>query len=424
MIGGRVCLSLVVAGGLCWAAASHERVYRVLAPRARAIVARLEPIAHAPAPAASAPIAAGAAAISPAAPVPANPEPVAADPAPDRGPDLSGLIAAAALYQKGDAAGGDALAHALADPLQRTALEWVALKSSPRTDYARLATFGAAHPDWPANSWIRYRQEAALYNDRDRPQIAAALLAANPPLSPAGKLALARIARASGRLEEAATLVRDIWRDADFDNWTERAVLSEFSALLSAADHRYRAERLLYQEKTAPALRAAALAGADVLARATAWAGAISRPLTDAAWDALPAAMKRDPGLIYVRVQTLRRADRVLEAALLILGAPRSDAWIDGDRWWEERRMVARRLLDGGLVREAYALCAEHAAVSIPSRVDAEFHAGWIALRFMGDVRAAARHFAEAAAVAQTPMAIARTAYWQGRAAEQAEHSD
>jgi soluble lytic murein transglycosylase len=425
MIGGRVCLSLVVAGGLCWAAASHERVYRALAPRARAIVARLEPVAHASAPAAPAPIIAPSApAISPAAPIPANPAPVAADPPPDRGPDLSGLIAAAALYQKGDTPGGDALANALTDPLQRTALEWIALKSSPRTDYARLATFGAVHPDWPANSWIRYRQEAALYNDRDRPQMAAALLAADPPLSPAGKLALARTARAAGRLEEAAALVRGIWRDADFDGWTERAVMSEFSVLLSAADHRYRAERLLYQEKTAPALRAAALAGADVLARATIWAGAIARPLTDSAWDALPAAMRRDPGLIYVRVQTLRRADRVLEAALLILGAPRDDSWIDGDRWWEERRMVARRLLDGGLVKEAYALCAGHSAVSVPSKVDAEFHAGWIALRFMGDAKAAAHHFAEAAAVAQTPMAIARTTYWQGRAAEQAERSD
>ena len=35
----------------------------------------------------------------------------------------------------------------------------------------------------------------------------------------------------------------------------------------------------------------------DALAHAKAWAGAIGRPLTDAAWSALPAALKSDPGL-------------------------------------------------------------------------------------------------------------------------------
>jgi soluble lytic murein transglycosylase len=131
--------------------------------------------------------------------------------------------------------------------------------------------------------------------------------------------------------------------------------------------------------------------------------------------------MKADPGLLYLRIQALRRADRILEAALLLRRAPRdAAALIDGDRWWDERRMVARRLLDAGMAREAYALCAEHSAVSVPSRVDAEFHAGWIALRFLGDPQAAASHFASAADAAQSPLAIARAAYWQGRAAEQA----
>ena len=114
-----------------------------------------------------------------------------------------------------------------------------------------------------------------------------------------------------------------------------------------------------------------------------------------------PRLDEADPGLLYLRVQALRRADRVLEAALLLRRAPRdAAALIDGDRWWDERRMVARRLLDAGMAKEAYALCDEHSAASIPSRVDAEFHAGWIALRFLNDPQTAARHFAAAAAVA------------------------
>jgi soluble lytic murein transglycosylase len=405
-----VTLSLAIASALIWAAASQERA-RFAAP----LAADLTPtkINFSPSPQTSA---------QPQPTLGAEPVLQAVPPPPVS--DFSAMLAATALYQKGDIAGGDGLAKALVDPLQRVALEWIALKTSSQADYGRLAAFSAAHPQWAALTWIRYRQEAALYNDRAHPEATAALFAADPPRTPVGKLALARIERAAGRIDQAATLVRGVWRNDDFDGWTEGVLLSEFGPLLSPADHKYRAERLLYAEKIAPAMRAAALAGPDMVALAKIWAAGIARPLGDAAWAALPAAMKAEEGLLYVRVQALRRADRALEAALLIRNAPHQVAPIDGDRWWDERRMIARRLLDGGLKQEAYRLCAEHAAQSIPSRVDAEFHAGWIALRFLGDAHAAAAHFAIAANIALTPLAIARSAYWQGRAAEQGQRAD
>ena len=410
MVVARLFLSFGVAGAI-WSAASWQERARLPAPApAPTVEARLEPTPDAPDDRAPAPTPEAGLATAPA-------------PAPAAVADLAKFTAAAALYQKGDATGGDTLAKAVDDPLQRIALEWIALKSAPQADYARLSAFAAAHPAWPGGAWIRYRQEAAIYTDRAHALSAQALFAADPPRTPVGKLALARAARAAGRVDEAAALVRAVWRDDDLDGWTEAALLGEFAPLLEGADHRRRAERLLYEEKPAAALRAAALAGSDTLALARVWAGAVGRPLTDAAWAALPAAMRADPDFLYTRVQALRRADRALEAALLLKTAPKAPV-IDGDRWWDERRMIARRLLDGGLARDAYRLCADHAAVSVASRIDAEFHAGWIALRFLADPQTASAHFARAAAIAQTPLAIARTAYWQGRAAEAAGRAE
>ena len=81
--------------------------------------------------------------------------------------------------------------------------------------------------------------------------------------------------------------------------------------------------------------------------------------------------------------------------------------------------MVARQLLD---LDEPQAgvrpLRPGGAARRRPAEVDAEFHAGWIALRFLGDPPEAAKHFALAADAADTPLSIARAAYWRGRAAE------
>ena len=90
----------------------------------------------------------------------------------------------------------------------------------------------------------------------------------------------------------------------------------------------------------------------------------------------------------------------------------------DGDHWWLERRLIARKLLDRGDVYAAYAIVRDNAAESLEKRIEAEFHAGWIALRFLKHPATAARHFADAAKLASKPISLAKTLYWQGRAAE------
>ena len=79
-------------------------------------------------------------------------------------PELSRFASVAALYRKGDRAGADPLAAQISDPFQRTALEWVALKSAPDRDH--MNAFEATHKDWPAADWMRDMQEGWLYSER------------------------------------------------------------------------------------------------------------------------------------------------------------------------------------------------------------------------------------------------------------------
>ena len=142
----------------------------------------------------------------------------------------------------------------------------------------------------------------------------------------------------------------------------------------------------------------------------------------DALLAALPAKLKSDPSYTFARIEILRRAnkpDKLAEAVKLMLSAPRDpDVIVDGDAWWIERRLIARKLLDAGDAQTAYQICAEHGAQSAEMRIEAEFHAGWIALRFLGDPTLAAPHFVTAAAIAALPASAARAAYWQGRTAQ------
>jgi soluble lytic murein transglycosylase len=324
------------------------------------------------------------------------------------------------LYRKGDVAGLTALAASATDPAERSALEWASLRADAHPSFAALADFLEGHPNWPSRGWIRDQEEADLAAHPQAPAKTAAFFASDPPQSGAGKIAAARAAQALGRAEEASQIIRGLWRDGAFDAMAESVVLREFGASLTKADHAYRAERLLYTSYLSAGARAAALAGPDVLALAQARIGAARAPISPALIKAVPPALRNDPGLLFSRIQYARRAGRVYEAAVLLSLAPHDRAaLVNPDRWWSERKMVARTLLDLGEPQLAFEVCDQTGRPDSPeAQVDATFHAGWIALRFLDDAPSAAKSFALAADAAENPLSVARATYWQGRAAE------
>jgi soluble lytic murein transglycosylase len=323
-------------------------------------------------------------------------------------------------YRKGDSGALAALARAASDPDERLALEWAALRAQAHPTSVELDAFAKAHPTWPGNGWIRYQEEADLAVHPLPPAAVEAVFAAEPPQSSAGKLALARAAGARGDAATAIATVRELWRNGTFDSWTESQILREFGSVLIKSDHKYRADRLLYAETYGPALRAAALAGPDEMALAQARMAAARGPLTPALIKAVPLDLRSDPGFLFARIQDARRSNRAYEAAALLNLAPKDrEAIIDPDKWWSERRMVARELLDLNEPKLAFEVCDRAVKPDdAATQVDADFHAGWIALRFLGDAPEAAKRFALAAEAADTPLSIARAAYWRGRAAE------
>ncbi len=336
------------------------------------------------------------------------------------GPDYSAFAQALALYRAGDFQNGDAAVAAIKSPAAIAAAQWAALRLHPReAGFARISRFLAEHPTWPSGEWLRRRAEEALFGDHHPAQAIRDYFAEKPPATPAGKLALARTLAKDGDFPGAAALVREVWREEDVNETLENAIRKDFAELLTPADHKYRADRLLYAEKHGPALRAAELAGKDALLLARARVAANKDAGDEKLFASVPPALQKDPGLTLARVHTLRQKEKVSEAAALLLAAPRDPKLIiDGDAWWTERRLLARKLLDRGDAASAYAICAQHAARTTNAKVEAEFHAGWIALRFLNDPATAARHFERLAAIAETPVQKSRAAYWLGRTAE------
>ena len=114
-----------------------------------------------------------------------------------------------------------------------------------------------------------------------------------------------------------------MWREADLNPQLEARVKADFGAYLDKADHKFRADRLLYKGETAAAFRAAALAGPDVLALAKARAAVIDEAPSDKLLAKVPPALRTDPGYLFAQIHKLRHADKIRAAADILLAAPR-----------------------------------------------------------------------------------------------------
>ncbi len=336
--------------------------------------------------------------------------------------DIAALKHAIALARSGKTSQAVEEQRAISDPLARKLVEWAILRSDNNgVEFSRYAAFIAANPSWPSITFFRRRAEAMLWQEKGEPSTARAFFAKEPPLTAKGRFALARALMTQGDRARAQAQVREAWWNEAFSAELESQALEVFKELIATADHKARMDMRLYAEDAEGALRSANRAGghAPEIAKARV---AVSKKAGNAKalLDAVPAEAQRDIGYTFSRVQWLRRADHVAEAAELILALPRDPAQaIDADQWWIERRLVARKLLDLGDAQSAYRVARDAAVPGKENyRIEHQFTAGWIALRFLSDPSTAQAHFARIAQGIGNPISLSRAAYWQGRAAE------
>lgn len=368
------------------------------------------------------------ASLAPQTEAPKPPVPPAEIARPEERIDLEPLKKVVAAYRAGRLEEGDAIARRIDDKAVRGMLEWVALRSlSNVVSFERIAEFLDEFPNYPGTTPFRRRAEAALVSDRRSPETVRAFFHGREPISPAGRIALARALAAEGKTDEALALARRTWLKDHLGVGLEKIVLDNFGDKLTTADHRLRTERYLFAGKSEEALRNAARVSQDyvALAKVRLASAKAKGPIAQKQIDAVPASLKKDISFAFLQAQQARRSGKPTDAAKAIAEVPRDPALLgDGDGWWEERRLIARKLLDEGDSKGAYTVASGHGAEDTAERIDAEWHAGWIALRFEKDAERAAKHFAEAAKIAETPISVARAAYWQGRAADALNKGD
>ena len=301
-------------------------------------------------------------------------------------------------------------------PLASNLLTWARLTSaSPKVNFDQVAAFIKQNPDWPGQVRLRHRAEEAMKPDMPADQVLV-WFADHPPLSADGMTRLGAALLASGEAANGREVLREAWIAGNFTKVRERVFYKNFRHLLTRDDHLRRLDRLLWEGRYWPVRRMLwkvnpgyrALGNARIHLRRK--AGNVDRLI-----EQVPVEYKDDPGLIYERLRW-RRLNRKDNAFEIVLNPPPD--MVRPDAWWKERSVLVRRAVKKGHITDAYKIASGHGLVAGPEYADAEWLSGWIALRFLGDAKAAKVHFAKLYFSVRYPISLARAAYWSARAEE------
>ncbi|HEY2247066.1 MAG TPA: transglycosylase SLT domain-containing protein [Bradyrhizobium sp.] len=342
----------------------------------------------------------------------------------EKKPELSGDQAAVKdvmdLARRGKTNDATDAEKKITDPAAQKLAEWFILRhSESQALFSRYLTFITDNPEWPGTTLLRRRAESRLWQEKSDAATVHAFTG-DRPLTARGRFALARVKLDEGDRDGAQRLVREAYRSGELTERTESDVLDAFRDLLGREDHMARMDQRLGAKDFSGAMRAAKRVGDDAVSIVKACSAVKGDDKASDRLDAVAADARGDLGYVLCRVQYLMRKDRILEAARVILAAPKETmALQDTDEWWRVRRLLARKLLDLRDYQTAYELTYDAAMpASDAYRADSQFMPGWIALRYLDDPKTARAYFARIDEGATNPITLARANYWRGRAAE------
>jgi len=319
----------------------------------------------------------------------------------------------------------DALATASPDPLVRKLTLYFRLLAPGAATVGELTAFIADNPAWPQQALLDRRlQEATAADpddtatlDRCQQRSTAASLSAIVLLRCASALSQA------GRQPEAEQAARAAWVN-DVDPAGELSFIRTWGLALTSDDQWRRFDRLAWTDSGLPgspvARQAVRVAPTNRPAAETRLALRRDDPSAAALAAALRAPARTEPGLVLDLAKWHRRAgqDRAALAIWTREGSA-AEAAAPAERramFWDERNLLARRMLRAGDPAAAYALASNHRQTG-EAAIDAEFLSGWIALRRLQLPVIAAQHFRTLAGLSRAAITQGRAYYWIGRAA-------
>jgi soluble lytic murein transglycosylase len=317
----------------------------------------------------------------------------------------------------------EAEAANFADPVAQKLVLYYRLLDPGAATPGEITRFMRDNPDWPNQALLERRRQQAIAADPDDAEVLAQCAASNPPTEAPALLRCATALANAKRNDEAANDARQAWITGVTDAAQEADFLRLWGSVITADDQWARFQHLAWTDPQAGARQALRLEP-DRQKVAQVWLALIHNdPLGATLVTALPPEAQSEPGIMLDYAKWLRRNDREADALALWKSAGAAAEAVVHDTapaqlplFWAERDILARKLLQEGDAAGAYALVDHPGTIAKRQMLDADFLAGFIALRKLHDPTAAIQHFGDLADVSKAAITQARAYYWLARA--------
>lgn len=309
-------------------------------------------------------------------------------------------------------------------PVARDVVTWYKLRLSDKVSFHEAEAFLKRRPDWPDLGAIRRKAEESLNASIPSQQVIN-WFSTHTPMTAEGMTHYMNALIATNQTERAMHVLKDWWVSASLTPEAQNTILVRFGQYLGSQDHERRLRRILPDGHYSASRALADRLGKGYRELVEARIGLIEqKPDVNALIAKVPANLRNDESLMFARLQWRRMNNENAGALEMLRHAPSANHMSRPADWWRERHIMARRLIEEGKWGSAYALVADHRQKEGFAFAEAEWLAGWIALRKIGKPWEAFEHFERMFNAVETPISRARGAYWAGLASDALNHPE
>lgn len=314
-------------------------------------------------------------------------------------------------------------AKTTADPKLLKLIEWFRLTDSKQIpDFSDAQNFIKKNPDWPRIYLIRRNAELALLETGKKSDLEK-WFKQHPPVSTQAVLAYADILMEKKEWEKAIPMLHSLWGKGDLNEEETQLAQEKLFFLLDERDFANRAGKLLDERKAVQARRFIPFMTPYAQKLAQTRANLISNDKNARKnVKSLPDNQREDEGLLFDLLRWLRVNKKYAAAAKLLEKIPPEKQ--KTSRWWTEKSALIRQFLADKEYQTAYNIAKNHHLTKGTDFADAEWTAGWIALRNLKKRDKAVRHFKNMLQSVSSPLSVSRGEYWLGRAYEEMNNQE
>lgn len=302
------------------------------------------------------------------------------------------------------------------DPLVRKLLVWLyATESRVPMHAPDLMNFIKNNPTWPRLHSMRDKIEENMQGTVGTDE-AIAWFTAYPPRTYNGIKVYLNALAARGQTQKAQEAMNSFWRSTQLSKKDLQSLIGIYGRYLTPQLHAERMDKLIWDGRYAEADLLLPFAGPQTRATAAArLALARGNKNASALIEALPPALQNSEGVAFERMRWRRK--RGMDSGAMEMLALRPKNTAQGEAWWGEINIIARRAIERGDYKAARDIVMQHGLRDGSGFAQAEWLAGWLSLRFLNQPSAAYKHFSGLYDKVQAAISKSRAAYWSARAA-------